>query len=326
MSDALRDFRALPESERAALRREVRVLVLTGLGLNCERETAEGFRRAGASPRQVHLLDLLAGDDRVRIADFQVLAFIGGFAFGDHMGAGFVFANKIRWRLYDQLLAFIDAGGMALGICNGFQTMVRLGLLPGLDGDYRTPRAALVANERLGYRDAWVRVGFPQDSPCLWTRGLDAMDLPSRHGEGRLVAESEELLDRLERDGQIAARYVDAAGAPTEAWPANPNGSARGVAGLCDPSGRLFGLMPHPDAYLEPFHHPDWTLDRARGTLPAEGAGMAIFRNGVDAAAALAVSSPRAGGGERESGRPPREAAQARRPGAAPPRTPETSG
>ncbi len=287
MIEALKAFEPLPEAEKTARRRQVRVLVLTGLGLNCEAETAEAFRLAGSRPEQVHLLDLLEGGEAPRLADYRVLAFIGGFAFGDHLGAGFVFANKIRDKLYDQLLEFIEAGGLALGICNGFQTMVRLGLLPGLDGDYRTPRAALAPNNRLGYRDAWVRLAFDEASPCVWTRGLTQLELPARHGEGKFLAENDELLTRLERAGQVAARYVDADGVATEAWPANPNGSPRGVAGVCDPTGRLFGLMPHPDAFLYPFHHPRWERRQANGELPTEGAGLRIFRNGVDAAAAL---------------------------------------
>ncbi len=287
MIEALKAFEPLPEAEKTARRQQVRVLVLTGLGLNCEAETAEAFRLAGARPEQVHLLDLLEGGAAPRLADYRVLAFIGGFAFGDHLGAGFVFANKIRYKLYDQLLEFIEAGGLALGICNGFQTMVRLGLLPGLDGDYRTPRAALAPNNRLGYRDAWVRLAFDEASPCVWTRGLTQLELPARHGEGKFLAENDELLTRLERAGQVAARYVDEDGVATEAWPANPNGSPRGVAGVCDPTGRLFGLMPHPDAFLYPFHHPRWERRQANGELPAEGAGLRIFRNGVDAAAAL---------------------------------------
>ena len=285
MSDALGRFHALPPDEQARRRREVRVLIPTGLGLNCEAETEAAFRLVGASPKRVHLLDVLGGARAGRLTDYPIVAFVGGFAFGDHMGAGFVFANKIRWQLYDQLLDFIERGGLALGICNGFQTMTRLGLLPGLDGDYRTPRATLAPNDRSGYRDAWVRLSFDPRSPCLWTHGLDAMDLPARHGEGKFVTESPELLERLEGAGQIAARYVDAAGEPTQEWPHNPNGSPRAVAGVCDPSGRLFGLMPHPDAYLYPFHHPRWKQRQLAGTLPAEGEGLAIFRNGVDAAA-----------------------------------------
>jgi phosphoribosylformylglycinamidine synthase len=285
MSDALAAFRALPQDEQARRRGEVRVLILTGLGLNCEAETEAAFRMVGASPERVHLLDVLEGNGAPRLADYAILAFIGGFAFGDHMGAGFVFANKIRWRLYDQLLEFIDGGGMALGICNGFQTMTRLGMLPGLDGDYRTPRATIAPNDRLGYRDAWVRLKFDGKSPCVWTRGIDTMELPARHGEGKFVTESMELLERLESTHQITARYVDPSGTPTQDWPQNPNGSPHAVAGVCDPSGRLFGLMPHPDAYLYPFHHPGWKRRELERTLPDEGEGLAIFRNGVDAVA-----------------------------------------
>jgi phosphoribosylformylglycinamidine synthase len=290
MSNAALDrFAALSHSERTAMRKAVRVLIITGLGLNCEAEIEAGFRMAGASPRQVHLLDVLQTGEGPGLADFHVLAFIGGFAFGDHLGAGFVFANKIRWRLYDQLVEFIENGGLALGVCNGFQTMVRLGLLPGLDGDYRTPRASLAPNDRLGYRDAWIRLAFDSASPCFWTRGIDRMDLPARHGEGKFLAQSADLLQRLEADHQIVARYVGPDDRPTEEWPQNPNGSPGGVAGICDPSGRLFGLMPHPDAYLYPFHHPHWQQRRLEGALPDEGEGIAIFRNGVDAAAATLI-------------------------------------
>jgi len=282
----LMPFRSLGPDELAGHRREVRVLILTGLGLNCESETGVAFDRAGATSQQIHLLDLLGEGTGPRLTDFHILAFVGGFAFGDHLGAGFVFANKIRWRLYDQLLRFIDKGGLALGICNGFQTMVRLGMLPGLDADYRTPRATVAPNDRLGYRDAWVSLAFHAASPCVWTQGLDTMEMPARHGEGKFLAESPQLFERLEAGAQIAVRYIDADGLPTEDWPANPNGSPRGVAGICDPSGRLFGLMPHPDAYLYPFHHPRWRRQARAGSLATEGDGMRIFRNGVDTVAA----------------------------------------
>ena len=259
-----------------------RVLIITGLGLNCEVETEAAFAAAGAVPDKVHLLDLLDRSAPRKLSDYPLLAFIGGFSFGDHLGAGSVFANKIRWRLYDDLLAFIGRGGLALGVCNGFQTMVRLGLLPGLDGDYKTPRATLAPNDRPGYRDAWVTLGFDPASPCLWTRGLDRLELPSRHGEGKFLADPD-VTARLTREHLVTARYLGPDGAPTQDWPHNPNGSPGAVAGICDPSGRLFGLMPHPDAFLYPFHHPQWTRRKLSGSVPREGDGMRIFRNGVRA-------------------------------------------
>jgi phosphoribosylformylglycinamidine synthase len=286
-------FRSLPEKEKDRLRSNVRVLILTGLGLNCEVETEAAFRAAGASPERVHLLDVLDGRAPHALTEYRILGFVGGFAFGDHLGAGSVFANKIRWRLYDRLLEFIARGGLALGICNGFQTMVRLGMLPGFDGDYGTPRATLAPNDRLGYRDAWVRLTFDPESPCVWTRGLGAMDLPARHGEGKFLTADAEILARLEAGRQVATRYVGPDGRLTQEWPSNPNGSPGAVAGICDPSGRLFGIMPHPDAFLYAFQHPLW-FRQARDSrseasdrgFPEEGGGIAIFRNGVDAAAA----------------------------------------
>ena len=288
-------LRSLSQEELSRRRAAVRILVLTGLGLNCEAETAAAFRMVGARPDQVHLLDLLEARAGYRLADYRIVAFVGGFSFGDHLGAGFVFANKIRWRLYDQLVEFVETGGLALGICNGFQTMVRLGLLPGLAGDYRTPRSTLAPNDHLGYRNAWVRIRADPSSCCVWTRGIDGIDLPARHGEGKFLAESPAVLELLQSNRQIAVRYVDAEGKPTEDWPENPNGSPGGIAGICDPSGRIFGLMPHPDAYLYPFQHPQWPRWRHQGIAPDEGEGLSIFRNGVDAAAAATASQYREG-------------------------------
>jgi phosphoribosylformylglycinamidine synthase len=275
-----------PQSgERVEARRDVRVLVITGLGLNCEAETAAGFRLAGASPELVHLLDLLERPAGSRLQGYGIVAFIGGFSFGDHLGAGTVFANKLRWRLQDELLAFVARGGLALGICNGFQTLVRLGLLPGLDAA-TVPQAALAPNDRAGYRDAWVTIGFEPSSRCVWTRGLSRLELPARHGEGKFIAPAP-TIERLGAQGQIVARYLAPDGQPTMAWPYNPNGSAGAIAAVCDPSGRVMALMPHPDAYLRGVHHPRWRAHQRAGSLRDVGDGVAIFRRGVDAAAGL---------------------------------------
>ena len=260
----------------------VRVLVPTGFGLNCEEETARAFRLVGAEADLVHLTDLFSRRHPRRMRDYQVLGMVGGFAYGDHVAGGFVLATRIRAHLEDDLAAFLADGGRVLGICNGFQTLVRLGLLPGPEEgppDF-VPRAALTNNDRLGYRDAWVRVAPGVGTRCVWARGVGPLDLPSRHGEGKFVAESGAALARLEAAGQVAFRYVGSDGRPTEAWPENPNGSAGGVAGVSDRTGRILGLMPHPDAFLYPWHHPDWPRRRAE-VEEREPGGLAIFRAGV---------------------------------------------
>jgi phosphoribosylformylglycinamidine synthase subunit PurQ / glutaminase len=260
----------------------VRVLIPVGFGFNCEDETATALRMVGAEVDLVHLTDLFAHRHARPIRAYQVLVFVGGFSYGDHVASGFVAAARVRAHLRDDLSAFLEGGGRVLGICNGFQVLVRLGLLPGPEtgpADF-VPRAALADNERLGYRDAWVKVGVDRKSTCVWTRGLSTLDLPARHGEGRFVMASNEALDRLEHRGQVALRYLDRSGQPTESWPENPNGAPHGVAGITDSTGRILGLMPHPDAFLYPWHHPDYA--RRRKEIEAqEPGGLSIFRAGV---------------------------------------------
>jgi phosphoribosylformylglycinamidine synthase I len=260
----------------------VRVLIPVGFGFNCEDETATAFRMVGAEVELVHLTDLFARRHPRPLHRYLVLAFVGGFSYGDHVASGLVAATRVRAHLRDDLSAFLAEGGRVLGICNGFQVLVRLGLLPGPDAgpaDF-LPRAALTNNDRLGYRDAWVRLGVDRKTTSVWTRGLSRLEVPARHGEGKLVLESTAALDHLEHHGQVAFRYLDAAFQPTEAWPANPNGSARGVAGITDSTGRILGLMPHPDAFLYPWHHPDYAR-RTKEIEALEPGGLAIFRAGV---------------------------------------------
>jgi phosphoribosylformylglycinamidine (FGAM) synthase-like amidotransferase family enzyme len=229
-----------------------------------------------------HVADVLADPDA--LAGFHLLVFIGGFSFGDHIASGRVFANRLRYRMGDRLLRFVADGGLVLGICNGFQTIVKLGLLPGLDPGRLVQRVSLVTNDRLGYWDAWVRLAVDRESPCVFTRELPpVIELPSRHGEGKLVFEEGPLRQVLEDRRLIPVRYADEAGAPTERWPDNPDGSPGGVAGLCDPSGRVFGLMPHPEAYLYPENHPRWIAQREAGTLPEHGLGLRLIAGGVRA-------------------------------------------
>lgn len=264
--------------------RRVPVLLITGHGFNCEAESAEAWRRAGAEPHRVHAGDLLA--DPVRLRDHAILMFIGGFSYGDHMGSGHVFASRVRHRLRSEIERFIAEGKLVLGVCNGFQIMVKLGLVPGLDGEYFKPRAALMLNDVGVFRNVWVTLRFEPDSPCVFTRGLDRMDLPVRHGEGKLFVPDRRTLDRIESAGCVVCRYADpVTGEPARDYPANPNGSLHAIAGLCDPTGRMFGLMPHPEAFLHPENHPAAVRQRLEGSLPARGLGLRIFENAVAHAA-----------------------------------------
>ena len=260
-------------------RSDVKALVITGFGLNCEKETAAACRYAGATPEQIHLNELIYG--RRKLDEFHLLTFIGGFSFGDHLGSGTVFANRVKFKLRDQLQKFVDDGKLVIGICNGFQTLTRLGMVPALNGDYFTQTAALAHNDSGVFRDDWCTLKADPASPCVFTRGIDTVRLPLRHGEGKFVAD-DAVLAEIEKRHLAAVRYVDADGKTATTFPENPNGSLNGIAGICDPTGRVFGLMPHPEAFLSPYNAPDWTARQQRGELPAEGDGVAFFRNAVN--------------------------------------------
>lgn len=278
--------RVAPDLDAKAVA-EVRVLIPTGYGLNCEAETAAAFGLLGARVELLHVGELLADPERLR--GVSILAFIGGFSFGDHVASGRVFANRLRFRLGDALARYVDDGGLAIGMCNGFQVMTKLGLLPGpLAPDDPTrslapQRVTVVGNERLGYRDAWVRMRCDPRSPCVWTRGIDQFECPSRHGEGKLVFADDSTLEQLMAEHRIPVRYVDPSGEVTQVWPHNPNGSPGGAAGLCDRSGRVFGLMPHPEAFLYRENHPRWFAHDGAATLGDHGLGFRVFANGLRA-------------------------------------------
>ena len=254
----------------------VRVLTLTGFGINCECETAHAFERAGAAAVLVHLNDLI--EDPARLDACHILAIPGGFSFGDDVASGRILANRLRYSLGGPLERFVRAGKLAIGICNGFQVMVKMGILP-LSNDGFTQEVTLTHNNSGRFENRWVYLDVDPATPCVWLKGVTRFEVPIRHGEGKFVARDEALFDALAANGQLALRYGNAAGGPANgAYPANPNGSAGDVAGLCDPSGRIFGLMPHPEAFLERCNHPRWT----REDLPEEGAGLQIFKNAVE--------------------------------------------
>jgi phosphoribosylformylglycinamidine synthase subunit PurQ / glutaminase len=254
----------------------VNALVLTGYGLNCDHETAYAFEQAGARSHRVHINSLL--DGAVRLEDFQILVLIGGFGWGDDHGAGVVQAVRLKTTLGDRLLGFVEHGGLVLGICNGFQALVNLGLLPGCDGDYRSRSVALITNACGNFRDQWVHLQIVPESPCVFTQGIREARLPVRHGEGRLYAD-DTTIQRLERNHQVVLRYALPGGRPAGGqFPYNPNGSVADIAGICDPSGRIFGLMPHPEAYNDWTNHPDWLREResARRAGKPFGEGLPV--------------------------------------------------
>jgi phosphoribosylformylglycinamidine synthase len=228
----------------------------------------------------MHLGDLV--QEPAQLHENQVLMFVGGFSYGDHMGSGHVFGLRVRHRLGDDLARFVADGKLIMGVCNGFQIMTKIGLLPGLEEGQLEQQVALMQNDCGAFQDFWIELGFESDSPCVFTRGLERMPLPIRHGEGKLFTLDKKLIETLEERNCIPCRYIDpTSGEPTMAFPFNPNGSIHAIAGLCDPTGRIFGLMPHPEAYLFPQNHPQWDLQARDGLLPETGLGLELFRNAV---------------------------------------------
>jgi len=262
-----------------------KALVLYGYGLNGDWETQFALNKAGAEAVRVHTSDLLARP--ATLWDYHLLAVPGGFSWGDEHGAGVILALRLKLALGSALQEFVQAGRLVIAICNGFQILVNLGLLPNLPDRAGERLVALIPNDCGNFRDDWVHLKVNPDSPCVFTKGLDVFELPVRHGEGKFYADPE-ILATLQQNGQIALQYALPTGALANcSFPANPNGSALDIAGICDASGRVFGLMPHPEAHISSLQHPHWTADkeqwRRRGEPYQEqaGPGRAIFTQAV---------------------------------------------
>ena len=263
---------------------KARAIVITGNGTNCETEAAHACRLGGFDEAVIaHISDLLAGD--IRLDDFHFLNLTGGFLDGDDLGSAKAQANRLRYakvddlaeHLIDQLTRFIDAGKLILGVCNGFQLMVKMGLLPAFDGRYLEQSATLTFNDCGRFQDRWVYLKVDPASPAVYTHGVEkGLYLPIRHGEGKFVADSPATLSAIEAQHLAVFTYSDAAyTAPTMEFPQNPNGSMGAIAALCNETGRLMGMMPHPEAFVHRTHHPRWT----RQELPEEGDGLILFKN-----------------------------------------------
>ena len=250
-----------------------RVLILRAPGANCDLESAFAFERAGATAQRVHVNRLL--ERPALVADYQILCIPGGFSYGDDLGAGRILGNQIQHHLRDALHQFKAAGKLLLGICNGFQILMKSGIL--LDDDASGRPAATLTNNASGkFEDRWIHLGTTSNK-CIFFSGIEAMYLPVAHAEGKFVPRDAAALAALESAGQVVLRYASPAGNGDVDYPDNPNGSVGAVAGVCDSSGRVCGLMPHPERHIDPTQHPRWT----RGRLPSEGDGLQVFRNAV---------------------------------------------
>ena len=243
-----------------------RALIIRTAGTNCDRELAHAFELAGARAQTLHLNRLAEAPHQVE--SFDLIGLPGGFSYGDDIAAGRIFANRLRHGMLEHLQAAIERGVPIIGICNGFQVLVKLGLLP-------QPRpaaqlATLAENTNGRFIDRWVPLRVDPESPCIWTRDLRDLELPIAHGEGRFTAPPA-VLDQIEDHRQVALRYHTF----------NPNGSDRDIAGICDRSGLVLGLMPHPERFTAPTHHPQWTRKDARWRAQTP-AGLRMFRNAVE--------------------------------------------
>jgi len=249
----------------------VRVLVLRTAGTNCDEETAFAFRLAKAEVTKLHVNVLRSHPERMR--EFHVLVIPGGFSYGDDLGAGKVLANEMIASLRDPLQTFLDDGKVILGICNGFQVLVKTGLLPGVS--MWNQQATLTFNDSHLFEDRWTYLHAPANR-CVLVEDGERLYLPVAHAEGKFVVSDQDVLAQLHADGQIIYQYTDADG-QLAGYPWNPNGSVDNVAGICDPTGRVLGMMPHPERHCLPLHDPRWP----RQGLQSEGEGLRIFRRAV---------------------------------------------
>lgn len=257
-----------------------KVLILRAPGINRDQDAATACELAGAVAERVHVNRVVEGD--VRLADYAMLVVPGGFSYGDHLGAGRLLAVDLIHRLGEQLRAFVADGRPVLGICNGFQVLVKAGVLPGHAPESARPLVTLTENASQRFECRWVRLRAEPASPCVFTRGIeDSIEVPVAHGEGRIAACDAAAAEELAAAGLVALRYA-AEQAPA-GYPANPNGSLGDIAGLTNPQGNVLGLMPHPENAVLPQQHPRWTREPGR----SEGDGLVIFRNAVSYARSL---------------------------------------
>ncbi|MGD0781044.1 MAG: phosphoribosylformylglycinamidine synthase I [Dehalococcoidales bacterium] len=249
---------------------KVKVLMLRAPGTNRDVDTQIAFELAGAPVVDSTLVNELVRKEK-RLADYQIMVIPGGFTYGDDISAGKIMANEIRLGLGENIKKFVADGRLVLGICNGFQVLVKTGILPGIEHQGAQP-VTLTNNDSGKFECRWVYLKVNKKSPCVFTKGIDTIYVPIAHGEGKLVAEPG-MLEKL----NIVVQYVDEKGETEAGYPNNPNGSVKDIAGICDATGRIFGLMPHPEDFIRWTQHPRWTREKERQDLY----GLQIFTNAV---------------------------------------------
>jgi phosphoribosylformylglycinamidine synthase len=254
-----------------------KVLILRAPGTNCDQETGFAFEKAGGVADYIHINQLI--ESPATLNDYQILCLPGGFSYGDDIAAGRILASQMQSRLAEFISKFHEDGKLVLGICNGFQILIKSGFL--LQPDEDGLPATLTWNDSGRFLDCWVDLKT-DNTRCAFLSGIDHMYLPIAHAEGKFVPRNKTILDQLNGENQLALKYCGPGGS-NGATTYNPNGSTADVAGVCDPTGRIFGLMPHPERHIDPTHHPHWTR-MAKNDLPEHGDGFAIFQNAIASA------------------------------------------
>ena len=257
---------------------------IVGYGINCEEETAFAFEKAGAESKFVHINDLI--EKKNLLDEAQILVFPGGFSYGDDTGSGKALANKIRNRLSEEILKFVEKDKLVVGICNGFQVLVSLGLLPATNKNYGKKEVGLLYNTNARFECRWIRLKM-NSKKCIFTQGIDEIDIPIAHGEGNFYA-SKEILKKINQNDQVVFKYIKENGQLANGeFPYNPNGSLEDIAGICDETGRILGMMPHPERAIFTLNHPDYQFMKEK--LIREGKkipeiyepALKVFQNAV---------------------------------------------
>ena len=267
--------------------KNVKALIITGFGINCEEEMAAAYRLAGAEAEIVHLNDIFS--EKKSIHDYDIMNFPGGFSFGDDLGSGKVLSNKMKFKklksgklFFNDIKDFLNKGKFVFGVCNGFQFLVKMGLLPNIGNDF-DQQVTLTGNNSGKYEDRWVHIKVNENSKTPFLKGIQKLFVPVRHGEGKMIFKNKEMMEIVRQKNLNCLTYCDEDGNETDEYPLNPNGSDLNCAGLTNETGRVFGLMPHPEAFLSLYNHPNWgQLKRENPDISEDGEGLQIFMNIVE--------------------------------------------